>query len=67
VKQIRYYSNYIMAAIYISLGLLFLFTDIATDAFPAYRKILGCVLIGYGSLRTYLNIKKIRQEEDERN
>jgi hypothetical protein len=56
-----------MVAIYISLGLLFLFTDIAVDAFPAYRKILGCVLIGYGSLRSYLNIKKIREEEDERN
>jgi hypothetical protein len=56
-----------MVAIYISLGLLFLFTDIATDAFPSFRKILGCVLIGYGSLRTYLNIKKIREEEDERN
>lgn len=56
-----------MVAVYISLGLLFLFTDIAVDAFPAYRKVLGCVLIAYGSLRTYLNIKKIREEENERN
>lgn len=54
-----------MVAIYITLGLLFLFSDMAIDTFPAYRTTLGCVLLGYGCLRAFLSLKKIRQQKDD--
>jgi hypothetical protein len=67
VNKIRYYSNFIMVAIYVSLGLLFLFTDIADELFPAYRKPVGITLLVYAIMRTYLIIKKIKEEENDWN
>jgi hypothetical protein len=56
-----------MVAIYVSLGLLFLFTDIADELFPAYRKPVGITLLVYAIMRTYLIIKKIKEEENDWN
>ncbi len=53
-----------MVALYLALGLLFLFTDIATDSFPVYRKEVGIVFLLYASFRTYSTIKKIRKENE---
>jgi uncharacterized membrane protein YidH (DUF202 family) len=56
-----------MVAVYLSLGLLFLFTDISYETFPEYRKELGIVLIVYGIIRTVLAIRKIKRENEQKN
>jgi hypothetical protein len=63
VTKIRYYSNFAMVAIYIALGLLFLFTDIGIDSFPAYRKEIGWVMLIYAVIRVALSIRKFKREE----
>jgi hypothetical protein len=50
-----------MVAVYFALGLLFFFTDIAFDTFPANRKPIGIVFIVYGFFRLILTIQKIRK------
>ncbi len=67
VNTIRYYFNFLMVAVYLSLGLLFLFTDISYETFPEYRKELGIVLIVYGIIRTVLAIRKIKRENEQKN
>lgn len=47
-----------MVAVYLALGLLFLFTDIAIETFPAYRKPIGATMLIYGVVRTILTIQK---------
>jgi hypothetical protein len=63
INKIRYYSSFVMAAIYLVIGLLFLFSDIAIQTFPEYRKPVGLVLIAYAAFRTYSTITKLKQQE----
>jgi len=54
-----------MVAIYVSLGLLFLVTDVAIDTFPGYRKEIGGILLLYALIRLILQYYKIKREKDE--
>lgn len=56
-----------MVSVYLALGLLFLFTDIAVNAFPSNRKPIGIVFLVYGTFRLILTIQKVRKarKEDE--
>jgi hypothetical protein len=63
--KIRYYSGFLMIAVYVALGLLFLFTDIASDTFPVYRKPVGCVFILYAAMRAFLNIRKQKEKNKD--
>jgi hypothetical protein len=67
VDKIRYYSSFLMIAVYLGLGLLFFFTDIASNTFPTYRKELGVTMLVYSIVRSGLMIRKYRKgREDER-
>jgi len=67
VNKIRHYSTFLMVAIYLALGLLFLFTDIGIDTFPFYRKQIGVVMVIYGVIRTFSAIRRIKLEGNDRN
>jgi hypothetical protein len=54
-----------MIAVYFSLGLLFFFTHIAEETFPSYRKELGCTMIVYAGIRTFMLIRKRNREREE--
>jgi uncharacterized membrane protein HdeD (DUF308 family) len=64
-NKIRYYSGFIMVVIYLALGLLFLFTDIAENTFPANRKPIGVIFIVYGIFRAIVSVQKIRKANRE--
>ena len=61
----RYYFSFVMVAVYLTLGLLFLFTDIGIDTFPAYRKPIGVTLLIYAVVRTILTIIKNKNSKNE--
>lgn len=67
VNKIRYYSTFLMVAIYLALGLLFLFTDIGIDKFPVYRIQIGVVMLIYGVIRAFTTVRKIKLEGNDRN
>jgi uncharacterized protein with PQ loop repeat len=60
-NKIRYYAHFLMVALYLALGLLFLFTDIAVETFPANRTPIGIAFIIYGLFRMIMTIQKIRK------
>lgn len=47
-----------MSAVYISVGMLLLFTDVALDLIPRFRPWLAAVLIAYGALRAWKALRK---------
>ena len=53
-----------MVALYLALGLLFFFTDIALDTFPNYRKELGVTMMVYSVIRTVMNVRRIKREKE---
>lgn len=65
LNKFRYYSNFLMVAVYLGLGLLFLFTDIGIEYFPAFRKEIGWVMLIYSVVRTILSIRKFKREKYE--
>ena len=54
-----------MVAVYLALGLLFLFTDIAEETFPARRKAVGTVLLVYGIFRMIITIQKLKRRDQD--
>ena len=62
INNIRYYFSFIMAGLYLAIGLLFLFSDIGIQMFPDYREIIGGLLILYSCFRLYSIIKKKKQQ-----
>jgi hypothetical protein len=60
VNRLSHYFGFAMVAVYVALGLLFLFTDAAAEIFPLYRKALGAVMLVYASYRSYTIYKKIK-------
>lgn len=53
-----------MVAVYLALGLLFFFTDIGAETFPAYRKEIGFAMLVYSVVRLVLTISKHKREQD---
>jgi len=64
VNNIRYYSNFLMIAVYVALGLLFFFTDVAIETFPNYRKELGMTMLVYSVVRTIMTIRKRKRDKE---
>ncbi|MBA3970548.1 MAG: hypothetical protein H0X46_00060 [Bacteroidetes bacterium] len=65
MNNIRYYSNFVMIAVYLGLGLLFFFTEIAINTFPNYRKELGITMMVYAVIRTIMIIRKHNREKED--
>ena len=65
IDKFRYYSSYAMIAVYLTLGIIFFFTDIAETTFPSYRKEIGATMLIYSVVRLFLTIRKNRRDKDE--
>ncbi len=65
IDKLRYYSSYAMIAVYLALGIIFFFTDIAETTFPSYRKEIGCTMMIYSVVRLFLTIRKNKRDKDE--
>ena len=61
IDKIRYYFSFLIVGLYLIMGLLFLFSNIAIQIFPVYREAVGGVLIVYAGYRLYANIKRKRE------
>jgi hypothetical protein len=62
-NRFRNYFGFIMVLLYIIIGGLFLFTNIAADTFPDYRTGIGITCITYGTIRAFMTWRKIKREE----
>jgi len=64
-NKMRYYINFFMVAVYLALGLLFLFTGIGATTFSENRKPVGIVFMVYGLFRGIVTVQKIRKHNSE--
>jgi hypothetical protein len=52
-----------MIAVYVGLGILFVFTDVLKETISVYRVQFGIVLLVYAAIRTFMTIRKIKREK----
>jgi hypothetical protein len=54
-----------MVAVYLVIGLLFLFSDIAIETFPFYRTALGIIFTIYADFRLFMSLKTQKRNTHE--
>lgn len=57
-NRLRFYLSFLLFAFYLTIGILFLFTDTWVDLLPQGRAIIGIVLILFGALRFYVAYRR---------
>jgi cytochrome c biogenesis protein CcdA len=57
-NRLRFYSGFILLAFYLTVGILFLFTDVWADLLPKGRFLIGIILILWGILRFYVAYRR---------
>ena len=59
-RKIAFVSGIVMTAIYLSMGILLIFTNFFTQITHTIRIILGIIFVLYGFYRGYRAIKKLK-------
>ncbi len=57
-NRLRFYLSFLLFAFYITIGVLFLFTDTWIDLLPKGRSVIGIVLVLFGCLRFYIAYRR---------
>lgn len=57
-NKLRFYLSFLLFAFYLTIGVMFLFTDTWIDLLPKGRGIIGSVLILFGALRFYVAYRR---------
>ncbi len=57
-NKLRFYLSFLLFAFYLTIGVMFLFTDTWIDLLPKGRVIIGSVLILFGTLRFYVAYRR---------
>lgn len=57
-NRLRFYLSFLLLGFYLTIGILFLFTDTWIDLLPKGRGIIGIVLILFGALRFYIAYRR---------
>jgi hypothetical protein len=58
INKIRFYSGYLLLAFYLTVGILFIFTEMWADLIPKGRALIGISLILWGVLRFYVAYRR---------
>jgi len=58
VNTMRFYFTFLVVALYLVVGFLFLFTNVWADLIPKARIIIGLILMSFGMLRFYIAYKR---------
>lgn len=57
-NRLRFYLSFLLLAFYLTIGILFLFTDTWKDLLPKGRGLIGIVLVLFGVLRFYIAYRR---------
>lgn len=64
-NKIRYYFSLLMVGIYLVIGVLFLFSDIAVQTFPVYRTKVGLLFTFYAGFRLFVTIREKNKDQPD--
>jgi hypothetical protein len=58
INQLRFYSGFLLLGLYLTVGFVFLFTDVWADLVPKGRVLIGLMLVFFGALRFYIGYRR---------
>jgi cytochrome c biogenesis protein CcdA len=60
-NKLRFYTGFLLLAFYLTVGFIFLFTDVWGDLVPKGRALIGLLLILFGTIRFYVGYLRYNQ------
>jgi len=67
VNNTRFYFTFLVVALYLVIGFLFLFTNVWSDLIPKARIAIGLILMVFGVLRFYIAYKRYNTKKQKIN
>ena len=61
-NKLRFYFSFLLLAFYLTVGFLFLFSDIWADMIPKGRVIIGLILLAFAALRFYVALRRYKSK-----
>jgi cytochrome c biogenesis protein CcdA len=58
INKLRFYSSFLLLGFYMTVGFIFLFTEVWADLVPKGRYLIGILLIVFGALRFYVAYRR---------
>lgn len=63
----RYCISFLLLTFYLTIALLFLFTNVWGDLITDYRKTIGLILLGFAALRFYVSFRRYKSKHRKLN
>ncbi len=61
--MLRFYLSFMLLSFYLTVAILFLFTDMWKDLIPKGRGLIGLVLLLFGAFRFYVAYRRFRAKK----
>jgi hypothetical protein len=58
INRFRFYLSFLLLGFYLTVGFVFLFTDVWADLVPKGRYLIGALLVLFGLLRFYIAYRR---------
>ncbi|MCE3281112.1 MAG: hypothetical protein K0S44_3303 [Bacteroidetes bacterium] len=58
INRVRFYLSFLLLGFYLTVGFIFLFTEVWADLVPKGRYLIGLLLIIFGILRFYIAYRR---------
>jgi hypothetical protein len=58
INRVRFYLSFLLLGFYLTVGFMFLFTEVWADLVPKGRYLIGLLLIVFGVLRFYVAYRR---------
>jgi cytochrome c biogenesis protein CcdA len=58
INKLRFYLSFVLLGFYLTVGFIFLFTEVWADLVPKGRYLIGILLILFGVLRFYVAYRR---------
>ena len=59
---LRFYLSFLLLGFYLTIGLLFLFSELWVDLIPSGRGIIGLSLVLFGAIRFYIGYRRYKNK-----
>ena len=62
MNKLRFYLSFLLLGFYLTVGCIFIFSDVWADLLPSGRYVTGIILILFGVLRFYVSYKRYQNK-----
>jgi cytochrome c biogenesis protein CcdA len=58
INKLRFYFGFLLLGLYLTVGFIFIFTELWADLLPKWRYLTGILLILFGAFRFYVGYRR---------